>query len=88
MRARSTRRRGAGFTLVEMMVVMAIIVTILAIAIPFYSSALVKAKESVLRSNLFTIRSVIDQYTYDKESPPQSLDDSINPCVLPYLPQY
>ena len=55
------------------MIVMAILVTILSIAIPFYQAALIRAKESVLKSNLFTIRSVIDQYTYDKEQPPQSL---------------
>ena len=79
-----TNRRG--FTLVEMMVVMAIIVTILAIAIPFYSSALVAAKESVLRSNLFTIRSVIDQYTYDHEGPPQSLDELVSEGYLRGVP--
>ena len=79
-----TRRRG--FTLVEMMVVMAIIVTILAIAIPFYSTALIAAKESVLRSNLFTLRSVIDQYTYDKEGPPQSVDELVTEGYLREVP--
>ena len=63
-----------GFTLIEIMVVVAIIVTILSIAVPFYTTAMVRAKESVLQSNLFTMRSVIVQYTYDKEEPPQSLD--------------
>ena len=52
-----------GFTLIEIMVVVAIIVTILSIAVPFYTTAMVRAKESVLQSNLFTMRSVIDQYT-------------------------
>lgn len=79
-----TRRHG--FTLVEMMVVMAIIVTILAIAIPFYSTALIAAKESVLRSNLFTLRSVIDQYTYDKEGPPQSVDELVSEGYLREVP--
>ena len=75
-----------GFTLLEMMVVMTIIVTIVSIAVPFYSSALVRARESVLRSNLMTIRSVIDQYTYDKEEPPQSLEDLVNEGYLREVP--
>ena len=62
-------RKQRGFTLVELMVVMAILLTIISIAVPMYHTAMVRAKESVLQSNLFTMRSVIDQYTYDKESP-------------------
>lgn len=79
-------RSRRGFTLVEVMVVMAIVVTILAIAVPFYTTAMVRAKESVLQSNLFTIRSVIDQYTYDKEAPPQSLEDLVNEGYLREVP--
>ncbi len=79
-------RYGAGFTLLEMMVVMTIIVTIVSIAVPFYSSAIVRARESVLRSNLLTIRSVIDQYTYDKEEPPQSLEDLVAEGYLREVP--
>ena len=79
-------RRRAGFTLVEIMIVMAIIVTILGIAIPFYQASLVRAKESVLRSNLFTMRSVIDQYTYDKERPPQSLQELVDEGYLREVP--
>ncbi len=75
-----------GFTLLEMMVVMTIIVTIVSIAVPFYSSAIVRARESVLRSNLLTIRSVIDQYTYDKEAPPQSLEDLVQEGYLREVP--
>jgi len=75
-----------GFTLVEVMVVMAIIVTILAIAVPFYSTAIIKAKESVLMSNLFTMRSVIDQFTYDKERPPSSLDELVSEGYLRDVP--
>jgi len=75
-----------GFTLVEVMVVMAIIVTILAIAVPFYTTAMVRAKESVLMSNLFTLRAVIDQYTYDKEEPPQALDDLVSEGYLREIP--
>ena len=80
------KARNRGFTLVEVMVVMAIVVTILSIAVPFYTSAMVRAKESVLASNLFTMRSVIDQYTYDKEEPPQSLDDLVSEGYLREVP--
>jgi general secretion pathway protein G len=75
-----------GFTLVEIMVVVAIIVTILSIAVPFYTTAMVRAKESVLQSNLFTMRSVIDQYTYDKEEPPQSLEELVSEGYLREIP--
>ena len=80
------KRRHRGFTLLEMMVVMTIIVTIVSIAVPFYTSALVRARESVLRSNLLTIRSVIDQFTYDKESAPQSLEDLVDEGYLREVP--
>ena len=75
-----------GFTLVEVMVVMAILVTILSIAVPFYTRAMIRAKESVLMSNLFTMRSVIDQYTYDKEEPPQALEDLVSEGYLRDVP--
>ncbi len=78
--------RQRGFTLIEIMVVVAIIVTILSIAVPFYTTAMVRAKESVLQSNLFTMRSVIDQYTYDKEEPPQSLDELVSEGYLREIP--
>jgi general secretion pathway protein G len=82
-RAMNDRR---GFTLIEIMVVVAIIVTILSIAVPFYTTAMVRARESVLQSNLFTMRSVIDQYTYDKEEPPQSLDELVSEGYLREVP--
>jgi general secretion pathway protein G len=80
------RKDNRGFTLVEITVVMAIIVTILAIAVPQYATAIIRSKESVLMSNLFTMRSVIDQYTYDKEEPPQSLDDLVEEGYLREIP--
>lgn len=83
---RNRASRSGGFTLLEMMVVMTIIVTIAAIAVPFYSSAIVRARESVLRSNLMTMRTLIDQYTYDKESPPQSLEDLVDEGYLREVP--
>ena len=75
-----------GFTLVEVMVVMAIVLTILSIAVPMYTTSMIRAKESVLKSNLFTMRSVIDHYTYDKEAPPQTLEDLVSEGYLRQVP--
>ena len=75
-----------GFTLIEVMVVMAIVLTILSIAVPMYTTSMIRAKESVLKSNLFTLRSVIDHYTYDKEAPPQTLEDLVFEGYLRRVP--
>jgi general secretion pathway protein G len=86
MRAIHRRRRG-GFTLVELMVVMAIISVLIAIAVPIYVKSLVRAKESVLRNNLFTLRTMIDEYTVDKQQAPQSLQDLVSDGYLRQVPQ-
>ena len=75
-----------GFTLVEVMVVLAIVLTVISIAVPMYTTSMVRAKESVLKSNLFTLRSVIDHYTYDKEHPPQVLEDLVAEGYLRQVP--
>jgi len=80
------RRRESGFTMVELMIVMAIIVILVSIAIPAYQKALIRAKESVLHNNLFTLRQVIDEYTYDKKKAPQSLQDLVAAGYLREIP--
>jgi general secretion pathway protein G len=59
----------------ELMIVISIMMILMAIAIPMYNQSITRARESVLRQDLFTLRSVIDQYTLDKQKAPQSLDD-------------
>jgi general secretion pathway protein G len=76
-----------GFTLVELMVVMAIISVLLAIALPIYQKSIVRAKESVLRNNLFTLRTMIDEYTVDKQQAPQTLQDLVSEGYLRQIPQ-
>src|SRR5882762_9016124 len=66
-----------GFTLLELMIVISIILILMAIAIPVYNQSIVRSREAVLRQDLFTLRSVIDQYTLDKQKAPQSLDEII-----------
>jgi general secretion pathway protein G len=82
----SRRRRVSGFTFVELMVVVSIIVILITMAIPMYQKSIVRAKESVLANNLYTLRTVIDHYTYDKEKAPQSLQDLVTDGYLKSIP--
>ena len=81
------RRAIRGFTLIELMVVMAIISVLLAIALPIYQKSIIRAKESVLRNNLFTLRTMIDEYTIDKQKAPESLQDLVSEGYLRQIPQ-
>lgn len=82
------RQRGVrGFTLIEMMVVIAIILILLGVAVPIYNQSILRARESVLRQNLFSMRSVIAQYTEDKQKAPQSLDDLVQAGYLKQIPK-
>src|SRR6266581_2626705 len=80
-----TRRR-AGYTLIELIIVMAIISVLVAIAVPMYQKSLLRTKESLLKNNLFTLRTVIDEYTFDKQKAPQTLQDLVNEGYLRAVP--
>ncbi|HEX8984828.1 MAG TPA: type II secretion system protein [Bryobacteraceae bacterium] len=80
----SGRRRG--FTLIEIMIVMTIISILVSIAVPMYQKAILRAKESLLRSNLFTLRTMLDEYTVDKQKAPQSLQDLVSEGYLRDVP--
>ena len=75
-----------GFTFVEMMVVVTIIVILISMAVPIYNRSIIRAKESVLANNLFTLRTVIDNYSADKQKAPQSLSDLVTEGYLTKLP--
>ena len=81
---RSSKR--SGYTLIEMMIVMAIISILVAIAVPLYQKALIRTKESLLKNNLFTLRTVIDEYTFDKKKAPQTLQDLVTGGYLRAVP--
>jgi general secretion pathway protein G len=75
-----------GFTLIEMLIVVSIIGILVSIAVPIYQKSLIRTKESVLRNNLFTIRTTLDEYTYDKQKAPQSLTDLVTEGYLREVP--
>jgi len=72
--------------MIELMIVMAIVTIIISVAVPLYQKSIVRAKESVLKNNLFTMRVVIDEYTYDKQKAPQTLQDLVSEGYLRQIP--
>ena len=83
---RGIRKQDAGFTLVELMIVMAIIGILATLAIPSYVSALKHAREAVLKEDLHVMRAAIDSYTMDKQKAPQALDDLMQEGYLKEVP--
>jgi general secretion pathway protein G len=81
------KRRGRGFTLIELMIVISIILILVSISIPIYTNSVIHSKEAVLKDDLFTMRSVIDQYTLDKQKAPQSLQDLVSAGYLRSIPK-
>ena len=86
--ARRLKKRGnAGFTLLEMIIVMIIMGILLSIALPIYNQSLVKARESVLKNDLFELRKLITQYTLDKQKAPQALEDLVSAGYIKAIPK-
>src|SRR5579871_516143 len=86
--SRNGRSRGAakGFTLIELMIVIAIITILLGIAAPMYQKSILHSRESVLKQDLQAMRQSIDNFTLDKEAAPQSLDDLVQAGYLRQIP--
>ncbi len=79
--------RNRGFTLIEMMVVISIILILLSVAMPIYNHSVTRKREEVLRRNLETLNQTIFQYTQDKQKPPQSLGDLKQAGYLKSVPE-
>jgi len=86
---RSRRIRGhseqdavRGFTLLELMMVLTIIVILVSMAAPMYHVAILHAREAVLRDDLYVMRKMIDQFTLDKNRAPTSLDELVEAGYL------
>jgi general secretion pathway protein G len=81
------RKQDAGFTLMELLIVMMVITILIAIVVPKFSAALKMAREAALKEDLHVMRSAIDSYTMDKQKAPQSLDDLITDGYLKAVPE-
>jgi general secretion pathway protein G len=86
MTTRASRLR-RGFTLIEMIIVIALISILVSIAIPVYRQHLLHAKEAVLKEDLYSMRNAIDQYVQDKGKAPQDLNDLVTAGYLRLLPK-
>ena len=82
-----SRRKSRGFTLMELMIVISLILILVSISIPAYNQSILRARESVLKQDLFQLRSLISQYTLDKQKAPQALDDLVSAGYLKQLPK-
>jgi len=71
-----------GFTLLELMVVLTLIMILASFAVPTYQRAILRAREAVLREDLYTMRKLIDEYTLDKQYPPTTLEDLVSAGYL------
>jgi len=82
----SKRKQDAGFTLMELMIVMLIIGILMMVAIPRFEASVRQAREAVLKEDLHVMRAAIDSYTMDKQKAPTSLDDLIQDGYLREIP--
>jgi general secretion pathway protein G len=80
-------RSRRGFTLIELIIVIAMITILVSIAIPIYQTHLLHAREAVLKEDLYSMRNAIDQYTQDKGKAPQDLNDLVTAGYLRMLPK-
>ena len=84
---RAKRNRSRGFTLLELMIVIFVMLILVSIAVPNFTRSVQRSREAVLRQNLFTLRDLISQYTLDKQKAPQSLDDLVQAGYLKQIPK-
>ena len=87
-RIRKNRRglRAAGFSLLELMIVLTIIMILASIAAGRYDRSVQRSREAVLKQDLYTLRQAIQQYTLDKQAAPTSLDDLVTAKYIGTIP--
>ena len=84
---RSKKHGQCGFTLIELIIVCAMISILLGIMVPIYRIHVLHANEAVLKEDLYHMRTAIDQYTQDKGKAPQTLDDIVTAGYLHAIPK-
>lgn len=87
MLSESKNLRSRGFTMIELMVVITIILILMGIAAGNYQRSVLRSKEAALRQDLFVMRQAIEQYTLDKQQAPQSLEDLVSAGYLRGIPK-
>lgn len=80
------RRKNGGFTIIELMIVITIIMILMTIAAGRYEQSVIRAKETALHQDLFVMRQAIQQYTLDKNAAPQSLDEIVTAGYMREVP--
>ena len=85
--ARNTRTGNAGFTLVELLIVISLISILAAMGLVQYRNSVMSTKEAVLQTDLFRMRDAIDQYYADKGKYPSSLDSLVSDGYLRKIPE-
>jgi len=78
----AARFGGWGFTLIELMVVLTVLLILATLSVPIFQTAIKHAREAVLKDDLYTLRKLIDEYTLDKQKAPESLDDLVEAGYL------
>jgi len=78
--------RPEGFSLLEMMMVVTVILIVASISVPIYTTCVVRAREAVLRDHLFTLRSLIDRFTLDNGRAPARLEELVEGGYLGRIP--
>jgi len=76
-----------GFTLIEMVVVISLMLVLMAIALPMYNQSVIHAREAKLKQNLATLNEVVEKYSLDKGHAPQSLDDLVQAGYIKLIPE-